>query len=518
MKESIYTPYPKAIFRETFNDEITLRKNSGVPTDISFANGKGEFNGTSSKANYNLGLNGTYSVRVRCNPIVLTASKQLLDVRGTNNDGTGTIIINTGTVCPSSGTVYVDSVLANTLTAGVNSEVVITGITLTQGTGANLSLIGSNFVDGNEFLGTIDLVEIYQGTLTASEVKNLYNDVWNKEQSFGGSAKSDVVVNGNFENWTADNPDNWIVFEHGDNKITQNGNAFRMVSDGTAVYLFQNCLIVGRKYKAIITTSDFISGGITFGSSTLVADAYGFITEVGTQEIEFIATTDKMYFIRKYGTTTDITVSEIKLIELNPKTLIDFDSTNGVLELGDLNETSTATDVTVNKNGALWNGSSSKIDLGSDVIGVKAITVMFWFKAYGWGEGSGTLDGIIVGNDKTYLCLDSTGERLRVYCDGGLRSGSANSVKLDYLTFYAITIDTAGNVFHYQGDKNTAPAFTITGDSAAMAAGTTNVIIGNNSGATRTFDGTINKLTVVEGILSLAEISRYWSSSLREVN
>ena len=517
MKESIYTPYPKAIFRETFNDEITLRKNSGVPTDISFANGKGEFNGTSSKANYNLGLNGTYSVRVRCNPIVLTASKQLLDVRGTNNDGTGTIIINTGTVCPSSGTVYVDSVLANTLTAGVNSEVVITGITLTQGTGANLSLIGSNFVDGNEFLGTIDLVEIYQGTLTASEVKNLYNDVWNKEQSFGGSAKSDVVVNGNFENWTADNPDNWIVFEHGDNKITQNGNAFRMVSDGTAVYLFQNCLIVGRKYKAIITTSDFISGGITFGSSTLVADAYGFITEVGTQEIEFIATTDKMYFIRKYGTTTDITVSEIKLIELNPKTLIDFDSTNGVLELGDLNETSTITDVTVNKNGAVWNGTTSLIDTGTDMISDKSVTIMGWIKAYSAGE---TDSGRIIDNGKTNFYVLSSG-RLRIVSDG---STTATTPTVQYAfnkpQFVSVTRESDGTVNFYIGDKDNAPALSGSADldSGTPEAGTTNVIIGNHSAANRTFDGLIPKLKVVEGILSLAEISRYWSSSLREVN
>jgi len=52
--------------------------------------------------------------------------------------------------------------------------VVLTGITLRQGTGVLKSLIGSRFNNSDYFLGTIDYVEIYEGTLTASEVKNLF--------------------------------------------------------------------------------------------------------------------------------------------------------------------------------------------------------------------------------------------------------------------------------------------------------------------------------------------------------
>jgi len=183
MKESPSSNYPNLIFREVFRSEQETRKNGGTPTDVDFANGKGTFNGTSSKVNYNLGLNGTYSVRVRCNPTSFAATRYLFDCRGSNDDGAGRIRLASpsGAVTITSGTSYVNGLATTATIVGVDNEVIITGITLTQGTGANLSLIGSEKGNVSEFLGTMDLVEIYSGTLTASEVSNLYNDRWNTE-------------------------------------------------------------------------------------------------------------------------------------------------------------------------------------------------------------------------------------------------------------------------------------------------------------------------------------------------
>jgi hypothetical protein len=48
-------------------------------------------------------------------------------------------------------------------------------------------------------------------------------------------------------------------------------------------------------------------------------------------------------------------------------------------------------------------------------------------------------------------------------------------------------------------------------------AGTTNVIIGNNSGATRTFDGLIPMLQVFENVLTLEQITQIWSSTRSEI-
>ena len=182
MKESPSSNYPNLIFREVFRSEQETRKNGGTPTDVDFANGKGTFNGTSSKVNYNLGLNGTYSVRVRCNPTSFAENNFIFDFRGSNSDGAGSLYLSstTGTI-QASGTKYRNGIVDSTTVLGANNEIIVTGITLTQGTGANLSLIGSNYINTNEFLGTMDLVEIYSGTLTASEVSNLYNDRWNTE-------------------------------------------------------------------------------------------------------------------------------------------------------------------------------------------------------------------------------------------------------------------------------------------------------------------------------------------------
>ena len=177
-KESRYGISSSLIFKETFESEqITRKINNSVPTDVDFSNGKGTFNGTSSKINYNLDLNGTYSVRIIYNPTSFAANKYLLECRGTNNDGTGYILIDitTGLITKSSGTAYVNGVATTTTVAGVNNEIIITGITLIEGTGANKTLIGSRFSNSDEFLGTMDLVEIYQGTLTPGEVEAMYH-------------------------------------------------------------------------------------------------------------------------------------------------------------------------------------------------------------------------------------------------------------------------------------------------------------------------------------------------------
>ena len=69
------------IFREVFQDEQTLRKNLGTPTDITSYN-PAVFNGTSSKITYPISLNGTYSVRVKCVPNT-TVNQFIFDTRGT---------------------------------------------------------------------------------------------------------------------------------------------------------------------------------------------------------------------------------------------------------------------------------------------------------------------------------------------------------------------------------------------------------------------------------------------------
>jgi len=165
----------------------------------------------------------------------------------------------------------------------------------------------------------------------------------------------------------------------------------------------------------------------------------------------------------------------------------------------------------------LFNGSTSKIDLGSDVIGTKAFTVMGWIKPYGLGGGG---YGRVIDNTKVQLGMFNTDNKLYYSNNGSTLAQSAvNSVLLNKWTFVVVTDEADGTVNFYIGDKNTAPALSGSADQASGTpeAGTTNIIIGNKSDRTRTFNGLIPKIKVVEGILTLNQITQVWSETRKEI-
>jgi len=321
----------KPIFRETFNDEATVRRNGGEITAVTFAEGKGTFNGTSSKINYNLGLNGTYSVRVICNPTSFTTYRWLFDCRGSSYNGVGSVYLNTGdgVVNKTSGTSYVKGVASSTIVAGVSNEIVISGITLRQGTGSNKTLIGSEFSNSLEFLGTIDLFEIYEGTLTASEVANLYNDRWNTEVTgLDGQAGSNLVTNGTF-----DTASGWIR----DETWTISGGTANFDAAGNTKPLTKTLILeLNKKY---LVNFDVISGTArlsfnTSGGAPLFSE--GEFKANYTGHNSFIGTAIATNGFRIYGYNdgggTACSIDNLIVQELQPDLLLDFNSTNGVLE------------------------------------------------------------------------------------------------------------------------------------------------------------------------------------------
>lgn len=390
-KESLTSPYAKLIFRETFTDEQSVRKNGGVPTSVVFSQGKGAFDGSNSKINYNLNLNGTYSVRVRCKPSSLASSRLLMDFRGSNNNGVGYIFfyLTTGIVGVSSGTIYVNSLTSPiALNTSTYSEVILSGISLKEGSGANETVLGAQYSNSDKFIGDIELFEIYQGTLTASEVKNLYDNDWNKE----------------------------------------------------------------------LTSS---------------------------------------------------------------ACLLDFNSTQGTIKDRTGLRTLTPTAVTVKRIGqkysADFNGTTSLIDTGSDLIGTKAVTVCGWIYPRSIGE----IEGRILDNGKTVLNVVTAG-RFGFYSNAftNIALSASFAWSNNNLKFILITRTATGVVNFYIGDLSNAPSLSGTANqnSGTPVAGTTNVIIGNNSDATRTFDGNISMLQIYEGILDLDTITNIWSESRNNFN
>lgn len=173
-KESLYAPIKAPIFRETFADEQTTRALGGVPTSVTYSNGVGSFNGSSSYIKYinkNYSSATLFSVRIKMPSYTpATSVRNFADFRNNTGTGFGYIVDNTGnSLGISGGTSYINGVASSTLSTSTK-EIVVTGMTL----GAFEVFIGSRFSVSNFFSGTMELFEIYDYTLSANEVANLY--------------------------------------------------------------------------------------------------------------------------------------------------------------------------------------------------------------------------------------------------------------------------------------------------------------------------------------------------------
>ena len=177
MKESKYSPSKNLLFRETFTDEQSVRANGGVPTAVTFSQGIGTFS-TGSLIGTKNSYNGTYSVRIKVKITSFTAVNYLIDFRGTNNNGIGRIYTDAtaGSLSVTSGIKYINGVASSTTLLNSMQEIVVTGITIQSGTGTYQNIIGNNLTPNTPLTGSIELLEIYEGTLTAAEVKLLYSN------------------------------------------------------------------------------------------------------------------------------------------------------------------------------------------------------------------------------------------------------------------------------------------------------------------------------------------------------
>lgn len=377
MKESITSPYAKLVFRETFNDEQTCRRNGGTPNAVTFSNGVGSFNGTTSYISKRITLNGTYSIRIICNSITWVLNAFLADFRA--ESGTGYIVHGSGNaIAGSNGTTYINGSAVNVIVAGKN-EVVVAGIAISS----TLMAIMSRYTFAANFsAGSLELFEIYQGTLTASEVKNLYDADWNKE------------------------------------------------------YNSSSCLL-------------------------------------------------------------------------------NFDSTQGTIKDRTGKNTLTPTAVAVKKIGqsysADFNGTTSKIDTGSDFIGTKAVTICGWINSNGAGEHNFNR---ILDNGK-FIVVYRADIKAIVLSSDGVTLPNSSAIKTNIWYSIAITRTSAGIVNFYIGDIKNAPALsgTANSNSGTPAVGITNVFIGNDSVGARTFYGSIPMLQVYEGILDIETITNIWSET-----
>lgn len=201
-KEALYSPYNKLIFRETFNDEFTVRKNpygKGTPTNVTFENGVATSIST-SRITYpkrNLGI-ASWSFECRFKKTTQTSNYQTLF----GNDGT------TGnweyiSISPINRIVISDSTNFQVKTAATTIQLNTWYHLVVTWNGSLLKvylngvedlstswIIGTKFELKNVFYwysvtytlrGQMDYVNMYSIALTASEVKNLFDNDWNTD-------------------------------------------------------------------------------------------------------------------------------------------------------------------------------------------------------------------------------------------------------------------------------------------------------------------------------------------------
>ena len=162
----------------------------------------------------------------------------------------------------------------------------------------------------------------------------------------------------------------------------------------------------------------------------------------------------------------------------------------------------TPTSVTFGKdsNGryAEFNGTTSKIDYGSDWLSTKPLSIVTSIYANGWGESN---VGRIVDNGKFFVGLRLTADEgyvENIWASNNASSiihSASNSIVLGNWYHVVITRNSSGvgNIY-----INGAQSGEVAHNYGAPEAGTTNVIIGNNNAQTQTFDGKIYGMDIYD--------------------
>lgn len=162
--------------------------------------------------------------------------------------------------------------------------------------------------------------EIYDNWLTVNAI-GYAASVHMKVTVAGQALGQELVTNGDFADWTGDDPDDFTVTgEGGGNEVTEaSPSGAQFISDGTLLSIEQACMTEGSQYQISLTISDVTDGGLQFGSKDDVGDE---VDTVGTHTRDVLATAGdglKVY-VRIAGTaTTNVTIARLSVEEiLNP--------------------------------------------------------------------------------------------------------------------------------------------------------------------------------------------------------
>jgi hypothetical protein len=132
-----------------------------------------------------------------------------------------------------------------------------------------------------------------------------------------------------------------------------------------------------------------------------------------------------------------------------------------------------------------WNGSTTKVDTGSDWVPLTDISASMWLYLIGWGEGP---YGRILNNGSFDLSVNGDTGRILLTADGGTFASSAVISLTTWLHLF-ITRTSAGVSNFY---VNGALSNTANQAGGTPTVGSTNLIVGNNNATDRTSNGYID--------------------------
>jgi len=154
-----------------------------------------------------------------------------------------------------------------------------------------------------------------------------------------------------------------------------------------------------------------------------------------------------------------------------------------------------------------FDGADSKIETNSNFIGTGDLTFVIQFKLNSWGES----DGYFLTNDKFILFLNSSGTLIKATSDASTEVDSG-VIALDTEYELVVTRTTTGVVNFYINGFLSGTADQASGVPSEVS--TVPVVIGNNAGQSRTFDGEMKIVKVLSGIWSAKDAELHYENAL----
>ncbi len=321
----------------------------------------------------------------------------------------------------------------------------------------------------------------------------------------------ELVTNGDFSAWTADDPDGWLVIGEvgADPEVTERasgnlngdpvgaGGACNMFSSatGSAPRIQQVILTLGETYEAVVVVSAYGSGILRSNQLGFVDGQSADITAVGTLRHQFVATSTT-YRIRQSGASGDFTIASVS-----------------VRKVGELDALLTSTTWGAN-GGVVFNGTTSLGTIANNAA-LANLTAQAWAvlaNAASLGEankGSYFNWGLGGANDHLYTLIDTEAVRSTIFAATTNASAKSNNNEItnilgnDAWMFMDFDDDNVlGNGRRARlhkglnGAVNLLPLATNIAADGAVTNQVNDLILGNVSGASLTFDGTMNKIIV----------------------